>query len=65
MKKSQILGFFIIYVDLTILKILSKSEIWSPEPVRFAMEHTIYTETRFVMLFLKQESAIIILLLNN
>ena len=42
MKKSQILGFFIIYVSLSILKISSKSETWSPEPVRFGMEHTIY-----------------------
>ena len=42
MKKSKILGFFIIYVNLSILKISSKSETWSPEPVRFAMEHAIY-----------------------
>ena len=42
MKKSQILGFFIIYVSLSIFKILSKSETWSPESVRFGMEHTIY-----------------------
>ena len=41
MKKSQILGFFIIYVSLSILKISSKSETWSPESVQFAMEHTI------------------------
>ena len=38
MNKSQILGFFIIYVSLSILKISSKSETWSPEPVRFGME---------------------------
>ena len=44
-KKSQILGFFTIYVSLFIIKILSKSEKWSPELVRFAMEHTIYIVT--------------------
>ena len=41
-KKSQISGSFIIYVSLSILKISSKLETWSPEPVRFGMEHTIY-----------------------
>ena len=34
-KKSQILGFLIIYVSLSVLKISSKSETWSPEPVTF------------------------------
>ena len=33
MKKSQILGFFIIYVNLSILKISSKSGTCIPEPV--------------------------------
>ena len=51
MKKCQILGFLIIYVSLSILKISSKSEPWSPEPVRFAMEHTVnimdYQFTKF------------------
>ena len=42
MKKFQILGFFITFISLSILKISSKSETWSPEPVRFAMEHAIY-----------------------
>ena len=37
------MGFFIIYVILSILEILSKSETWSPEPVRLAMEPTIYS----------------------
>ena len=41
MKKFQILGFFITSVSLSILKMSSKSETWSPESVRFAMEHTI------------------------
>ena len=44
MKYSQILGFLIIYVSLSILKISSKSETWSPEPVRFGMEHTLYKQ---------------------
>ena len=42
MKKSQAFGFVIIYISLSILKISSESETWSPEPVRFGMEHTIY-----------------------
>ena len=40
------MGFFIIYVILQILEISGKSETWSPEPVRFATEHTIYSNTR-------------------
>ena len=42
MKKIQILNFSIIHVSVPIFKISSKSETWSPEPVRFGMEHTIY-----------------------
>ena len=42
MKKSQILDFFIIYFSLSIGKISSKSETWSPEAVRFGIEHIIY-----------------------
>ena len=38
MEKSEILDYFIIYVSLSTLKILSKSETWSPKPVRFGME---------------------------
>ena len=45
MKKSQILGFFIIFVSLLILKISSKSETWSPEPVHLAMEQAININT--------------------
>ena len=43
MKKFQILGFFITCFSLSILKISSKSETWSPEPFRPPMDHTIYT----------------------
>ena len=38
---------FNIYVSLSILKILRKSETWSPEPVRFSMEHAIYITNKF------------------
>ena len=48
MKKSQILDFFTIYVSLLIRKISSKSETWSPEPVRFGMEHTIYLVLKYL-----------------
>ena len=49
MERSQILYFFIIYVSLSVLKISSKSGKWSPEPVRFGMEHTIFEcGTRFI-----------------
>ena len=44
------MSFFIIYVSLSILEISSKSETWSPEPVRFAMEHAIY---RFIYIYFR------------
>ena len=45
------MDFFIIYVSLSILKILRKLETWSPEPVRCAMEHAIHTLFKFSLYF--------------
>ena len=45
------MGFFIIYVSLSILKISRKSETWSPEPVRFAMEHALYVYLLLLVLY--------------
>ena len=66
MKKSQILGFFIIYVNLSILKISNKSETWSPEHVRFDMELTIYIFflKQFVLFKNKYEKSFILMSLH-
>ena len=52
------MGFFIIYVSLSILKISGKSKTWSPEPARFAMEHTIYNNNYILSPFIDQNGPI-------
>ena len=63
MKKSKILGFFIIYVSLSIFKISSTSETWSPESIRSDMEHTIYIYLAHVIIRWKNSKNVIIMLM--